>query len=137
MGVHLVNVNMLYLLWVMPVLVGLYLYAVHRRRRALERFAETDLLKQINVNTSGSRRLWKAGAVMAAGTAAGSPRAACAAGAVHRERPAARAAYTEAVGERGRVWPVAGPAAAVVRQSRRKGPRRGVAAPPVVSLAAA
>jgi len=66
MGVHLVNVNMLYLLWVMPVLVGLYLYAVHRRRRALERFAETDLLKQINVNTSGSRRLWKAGAVIAA-----------------------------------------------------------------------
>ncbi|MCD6415425.1 MAG: VWA domain-containing protein [Planctomycetes bacterium] len=65
-GVHLHNVNMLYLLWAIPILVAVYLYASHRRREALEQFAEADLLKHINVNVSAARRRWKAAAVVLA-----------------------------------------------------------------------
>jgi len=65
-AMHLISVEMLYLLWAIPVLPALYLYAAYRRRRALERFAETGLLKQINLNVSSARRRWKAGAVMVA-----------------------------------------------------------------------
>ena len=64
--VHLVNVEMLYLLWAVAPLLAVYLYAAHRRRQALERFAEADLLHRINVNASPGRRRWKATLVMAA-----------------------------------------------------------------------
>ncbi|MCD6365557.1 MAG: VWA domain-containing protein [Planctomycetes bacterium] len=66
MAVHLISVKMLYLLWAIPVLLALYLYAAHRRRRALEEFADAGLLKQINLNVSSSRRRCKAAAVVTA-----------------------------------------------------------------------
>ena len=63
---RLLQIEMLYLLWVIPLLMGLYLYAAHRRGQALQRFAEADLLKHINtVVNSGSRR-WKAALVLVA-----------------------------------------------------------------------
>jgi len=65
-GVHLVQVKMLYLLWALPPLLGLYLYAAHKRRQALERFAEADLLKHISLSISPARRRWKAAATMGA-----------------------------------------------------------------------
>lgn len=65
-AVHLVNIKMLYLLWVIPLIAAFYLYAMVRRRNALEIFAESDLLKQINISTSSTRRRWKAGAIMVA-----------------------------------------------------------------------
>jgi len=64
----LVNVEMLLLLWALPALLGVYLYAAYRRRRALELFAEADLLKHINVNVSPARRRWKAALILAAFT---------------------------------------------------------------------
>ena len=65
-AVHLVNVSMLHLLWAIPLLAGAQLFAAHRRRRTLERFAEAGLLKLINPNVSAGRRRWKAAAVLAA-----------------------------------------------------------------------
>ena len=65
-AVHLVNVPMLHLLWLLPLLAGVYLAAAHARRRALERFAEAGLLPHINLSTSAARRRWKAALVLAA-----------------------------------------------------------------------
>jgi len=65
-AVHFISVKMLYFLWVIPLLIGVYLYAAHRRRQALELFAEAELLKHLNVNVSARRRRWKAAAVIAA-----------------------------------------------------------------------
>lgn len=65
-AVHLVNIKMLHLLWVMPLFAAFYMYAMYRRRKALKVFAESDLLKQINVSTSSIRRRWKAGVIIVA-----------------------------------------------------------------------
>ena len=63
---RLLQIDMLFLLWVIPLLLGAYLYAAHRRGRALERFAEADLLKQINTAVVTGRRRWKAALVLVA-----------------------------------------------------------------------
>jgi len=65
-AVHLHNINMLYLLWLLPLMVGLYFYAGQRRRQALRRFAQAHLLDHINVSFSASRRRWKTLAILAA-----------------------------------------------------------------------
>lgn len=65
-GVHLVNIEALYLLWALPLLGAAYLYAGHRRRRALELFAEAGLLPQLSQSVSRARRRWKAALVIAA-----------------------------------------------------------------------
>jgi Ca-activated chloride channel family protein len=64
--VHLAHIEMLYLLWLLPALIALYLYARHKRRSALERFVQADLLKHINVSVSRARRGWKSFAILAA-----------------------------------------------------------------------
>jgi Ca-activated chloride channel family protein len=51
---------MLYLLWALPALGAVFLYAGHRRKQALLRFAERDLLKHINTSISAARRRTKA-----------------------------------------------------------------------------
>ena len=48
-GIHLSQMEMLLLLWVLPLFLGLTVYAAHRRRQALEQFARADLLKDIGV----------------------------------------------------------------------------------------
>ena len=65
-SVHLANIQMLYLLWALPLVLGVYLFAAHRRRQALERFAAAGLLKHISLSTSTVRRRWKAALVMMA-----------------------------------------------------------------------
>ena len=65
-GARLVNIEMLYLLWAIPVLAGVLAYAARRRKRALLRFAEAGLLREINTTASSSRRFGKAVILMAA-----------------------------------------------------------------------
>jgi len=65
-AVRLYSVQMLYLLWAIPLLVLVCLYAAGRRRKALEQFAEAGLLDVINVSVSASRRRWKATMLLAA-----------------------------------------------------------------------
>ena len=64
--VRFANVQMLYLLWCIPLLAGFYVYASHRRKRGLELFADLHLLSQINVAASRARRAWKAALMLAA-----------------------------------------------------------------------
>ena len=63
---RLLQIEMLYLLWVIPLLAGVYLFAAHRRRQALQRFAEAGLLKQINTTVLADRRRWKAALLLLA-----------------------------------------------------------------------
>ena len=57
---QLLAIDMLYLLWAIPVLIAVYFYASRRRRAALERFADENLLEHINPAVSVGRRRWKA-----------------------------------------------------------------------------
>ncbi len=57
---HLLAIDMLYLLWVIPLLIGVYFYASRQRRRALGRFADANLLARLNPAVSIARRRWKA-----------------------------------------------------------------------------
>ena len=59
-------VEMLFLLWALPALGGVYAYAAYRRREACRLFAEAGLLKQINVAVSLTRRRWKAALILLA-----------------------------------------------------------------------
>ncbi len=63
---RLLAIRMLYLLWVLPVLLGILLWAAHRRRRALKTFIDPALVAKIGRNVSDSRRRWKAAAMLAA-----------------------------------------------------------------------
>lgn len=63
---RLLDVAMLYLLWLLPLLVALILYAGWRRRQALERFAEPALLPQLSATLDHSRRRWKSFLLLAA-----------------------------------------------------------------------
>lgn len=57
---HLGNINMLYLLWLVPGLVLLYVWAAHRRRVMLRKFVDDDLVERIGLSRSRSGRAWKA-----------------------------------------------------------------------------
>lgn len=63
---RLLSIDMLYLLWVIPLLAAILLYAAHKRRQALERFAEPALLAHISTTVSAVRRRWKAVLLLAA-----------------------------------------------------------------------
>jgi len=54
------DVDMLYLLWLAPLLVGLYYYAGRQRQRALQAFAQPSLLAQISHKVNLTARRWKA-----------------------------------------------------------------------------
>ncbi len=60
------DLEMLLLLWVLPVLIGVFVYAAYKRKQALSRFAEAHLLPVINVSTRPARRRWKALLLLAA-----------------------------------------------------------------------
>ncbi len=62
---RLLSVEMLYLLWVIPLLVGVFVFAAKRRRRALEEFADRELLTHIEPEAVGPRRRWKAALLLA------------------------------------------------------------------------
>jgi Ca-activated chloride channel family protein len=65
-GIKLQQINMLYLLWAVPVILGIYVYAWQQRRKALESFIDAGMLSKITISTSQSKRWWKATAIMAA-----------------------------------------------------------------------
>jgi Ca-activated chloride channel family protein len=58
-GMRLHNVEMLYLLWLLPVLFGLFLYSVSRRKQLLARFIHPDLQQKL-IFINPVRRRWKA-----------------------------------------------------------------------------
>ena len=66
MGARWYAIHMLYLLWALPLLVLLYVWAGHKRRRALARFAEWDLVERLSRSLSPVRRRWKAALVLTA-----------------------------------------------------------------------
>ncbi|GLI35701.1 vWA domain-containing protein [Desulforhabdus amnigena] len=56
---HLGSPEMLYLLWLLPFLAGIYLYRFHKKDEALKKFAEIPLLKHINAAVSRGRQWGK------------------------------------------------------------------------------
>ncbi len=60
---HIGNINMLHLLWLVPVVVFLYVWAAYRRRQALRAFVEEDLLERVGLSASGTGRATKAALV--------------------------------------------------------------------------
>jgi Ca-activated chloride channel family protein len=60
-GIRLHNIEILLFLWIIPLLIAGFVYAGYKRRQALERFAQTNLLPLINTSINISRRRLKAG----------------------------------------------------------------------------
>lgn len=63
---HFGNVNALGLLWIVPVLVLLFVWAGIGRRRALGAFVDSELLDRIRLTSSPQNRRWKAALVLLA-----------------------------------------------------------------------
>lgn len=65
-GIKLQNIHMLYLLWGIPIILALYVYARQKRERTLEKFIDAGILGKISISASPSKRWWKGAATMAA-----------------------------------------------------------------------
>lgn len=59
-NLKLQNITMLYLLWLLPILIGVYIYAWRKRQRALELFIDAGLIDKIAISVSTAKRRWKA-----------------------------------------------------------------------------
>ena len=57
--IRLENYQALWLLWCLPLLVGIYIYAFARKRRALRLFADAPTLSRINLNVSRKKQITK------------------------------------------------------------------------------
>lgn len=57
--VRFFSVELFFLLWSVPLLVGLYIYAAQRRRKTLEGFADTEIVAKLNRSVDRTRRVWK------------------------------------------------------------------------------
>lgn len=66
MWFKLQSVDMLFLLWFLPALAALWIYAAYRRKEALAKFAGTHLAGKINISANARMRLWKGVIVSAA-----------------------------------------------------------------------
>lgn len=64
-GIRLQTIEMLYLLWLLPVLFGLFLYSAGRRKQLLARFCNTAMQHRL-VFVNPVRRRWKAALLLAA-----------------------------------------------------------------------
>ncbi len=64
--IKLHNIEMLFLLWSVPAIIGLYVYAGWKRRTGLKRFIDAGLINKIPMTASPVKRRWKAAAVVAA-----------------------------------------------------------------------
>jgi Ca-activated chloride channel family protein len=53
------QIDILHLLWVVPLLAGIYIYAWHKRKAGLKLFIEAGLLDRIPVSVSYAKRFWK------------------------------------------------------------------------------
>lgn len=65
-GMKLQYIHLLFLLWSVPVFIGIYVYAGQKRRRALSRFIEAGLMDKIHISVSPVKRRWKAAAIIVA-----------------------------------------------------------------------
>jgi len=63
-AVRLHNIEMLYLLWLLPGLLALFLYSASRRKQLLQRFMHPDLQQRL-VSINPVRRRWKAALLLA------------------------------------------------------------------------
>ncbi len=63
-GIVIHNINMLHLLWVIPVVLALFLYGWSKKRKALELFIEAGLLDRVNVSIDKNRRYFKAALII-------------------------------------------------------------------------
>ncbi len=63
--VRLHSIEMLYLLWLLPLLLGLFLYSANRRKQLLGRFMHPDLQHKL-IRVNPVRRRWKAALLLAA-----------------------------------------------------------------------
>ena len=63
--VRLHSIEMLYLLWLLPLLFGLFLYSANRRKQLLGRFMHPDLQHKL-ILVNPVRRRWKAALLLAA-----------------------------------------------------------------------
>ena len=57
---RLQNINILYLLWLIPPLIAAYVYAWQKRRQQLKLFIESGLHNRIRITASNTKRAWKA-----------------------------------------------------------------------------
>ncbi len=57
---------MLHLLWAVPLLLAMFIYAWQKRRKAMTIFVEAGLLDRIRISVSNSRRRWKAALLLSA-----------------------------------------------------------------------
>jgi Ca-activated chloride channel family protein len=57
---------MLYFLYILPLFAAIFIYRFYKKDAALRRFAETELLPQINFSVSRTLQWWKAVAVLTA-----------------------------------------------------------------------
>ncbi len=60
------SLDMLYLLWALPLLFLIYIYAGHARRKAMDRFAASGMQERLLASVSPVRRRWKQFAVIVA-----------------------------------------------------------------------
>ena len=58
------SLDMLYLLWALPLLFLIYIYAGHARRKAMDRFAASGMQERLLASVSPVRRRWKQFAVV-------------------------------------------------------------------------
>ena len=65
-AIRLQNIVALHWLWVLPVMVGLYVFAGARRRAALAAFIDAGIIDRIKISVSPVRRRWKAVLVLLA-----------------------------------------------------------------------
>ena len=65
-GVRLENIAMLHLLWLLPLVLGLHIYAAQKRKHALRMFIDAGLLDRIPISVSYIKRRWKAALVLIA-----------------------------------------------------------------------
>ncbi|MBN2534912.1 MAG: VWA domain-containing protein [Spirochaetales bacterium] len=58
-GIHFTDLPMLFLLWALPLLILIYIYASYKRKQALEQFAHISILSRINTSVNEMNRIWK------------------------------------------------------------------------------
>ncbi|RJP90889.1 MAG: VWA domain-containing protein [Desulfobacteraceae bacterium] len=66
MGMKLQSIHMLFLLWAIPLVIGLYVHAAGRRRQLLKRFVDSGMIDKLHLSVSPVKRRWKAAGVIAA-----------------------------------------------------------------------
>jgi len=65
-GIKLQNIHMLHLLWTIPFLIAVFIYARQKRRKTLEMFIDAGLLDRIHISINNSMRHWKAALLLIA-----------------------------------------------------------------------